>query len=99
MLNQPTSSDMMVTMFGFFVGAFSCARAVAVARGGLAMASRLPLFTPVEQVARVDSAPVPGPAASAALADRSNRPPLDAATYPRTAPAVIIKSAEIRLRF
>src|SRR3954462_10065276 len=99
MLNQPTSSDMMVTMLGLFVGAFSWARAVAVGRGGPAKASRMPLFTPLEQVACGDSATATGLAESAALAERSSRGPLDAATYPKTAPAVIIKSAEIRLRF
>src|SRR5271157_190777 len=99
MLNQPTSSDMMTTMFGFLLDEASWAWTAVGAVAGPAMASNLALFKPSEQLACGASCP-PRPAGTfRALADRWNVKSLVAATWPRTAPAVMSSSAEIRFRF
>ena len=57
MLNQPTSSPMMKTMFGFFADEASWAWAAIAVVVALAMASNLPLFRPSEQVACAAASP------------------------------------------
>src|SRR4051795_10633768 len=99
MLNQPTSSAMTTTMFGFLAGEASWAWTATVLVAALAIASSLPLFRPSEQVTCVDASLELNSGEASARADRSTRPPTDAAAYPRQAPAVMNSNTEVRDRF
>ena len=99
MLNQPTSSPMMKTIFGFFVDGASWPWATIAVVVALARARKWPLFSPSEQVACPPASPGMLSVSPSARAVRSTRAPTDPAAYPRQAPAAMNSSTEMRNRF